>query len=425
MILFNHEYEARILGGIIDNESRFDKLMMILTDDLFDNKEYLEVFRYFKECHANAMKVTTEILTDKFQLSNAVINLLAREAYDFNLFKHCEDLKKLSELRKYYEMAKWVQCKIDTEEDFEVSEVENKVIDSQMDVAGDRGSVPMSTIAQDYCASNRSRTTKTVGLCTGMNSVDAILGTINNDMYIIIAARPSKGKTSLAASIMVNMAQSRKVLFFSAESTRMQIFMRMLSKITKIEHSRIKQGDMNRRDAEVMSQGLTSQVFENIIINDTRGIEIGKLISHAMVAKKKYGIEAIFVDHIKLLTGSKYDDNENMAIAEYSKKLKLLNNKLQVPVIVLSQLNRNIEKRGKNAAPMKSDLYGSGSLEQDADAIMFIHTDAKEGSQYDEDFIIVDKNRDGDTGRAKVKFMKQYASFEDVDTSHDDLRSGW
>ena len=265
------------------------------------------------------------------------------------------------------------------------------------------------------------------GIPTGFRDVDSLLLGIQSDDYVVIAARPSMGKTAFAMNIATNVAVYKKkpVLIFSLEMSSDQIVTRMLTSIAMIDSRRMKMGECSSEDwSEILKAGdLISGA--PLFLNDRGGLTVGEIRRAAREAKAKYGIELIIIDYIQLMSGENKKDGRTQEVSEISRNLKALAKELHVPVIALSQLSRAVESR-VSKRPMLSDLRESGSIEQDADIVMFLYREAyytkdKEGVT-DEDMdevrdkaqVIISKNRNGDLGDVNMRFISQWTKFMDM-----------
>ena len=256
----------------------------------------------------------------------------------------------------------------------------------------------------------------TLGLATGLSIDDLMNGLCAPDLTII-AARPGMGKTALAISMMMNICSNRiACAFFSLEMSSSQLAMRMLSGVSGIPHGMIRnpasmvESDLAR--AYTASQNIKQMP---IYIDDQAGISIQQIRSRAIRMKKEFDIKALFVDYIQLVSHGEIQrgrsrDNE---IGVISKGLKHIAKELDIPVVALSQLSREVEKRG--GRPRLADLRESGNLEQDADNVIFLYQPEKDFESNIVDIeLIVEKQRSGSTGLRKVEFVRHNVTFRNV-----------
>lgn len=238
---------------------------------------------------------------------------------------------------------------------------------------------------------------------------------------IIVAARPSMGKTTFAMNLCENaaMLSEKPVLVFSLEMPAEQILMRMLASLSRVDQVKIRTGNLTQQDFAKISG--TFGMFKqkpNLYIDDSSGLTPTELRSRARrVYRENGGLSLIMVDYLQLMRAPGFENNRTLEIAEISRSLKALAKELKVPVVALSQLNRTLENRG-DRRPINSDLRESGSIEQDADLIMFIYRDEVYNETTEDNKgiaeIIIGKQRNGPIGTVKLAFQGQYSRFDNL-----------
>ncbi len=256
------------------------------------------------------------------------------------------------------------------------------------------------------------------GVSTGFSDLNKKTAGLQSSDLIIVAARPSMGKTTFAMNLCENAAmdQEKPVLIFSLEMPAEQIMMRMLASLSRVDQTKIRTGQLDDEDwARISStMGLLMQK-KNMFIDDSSGLTPTELRSRARrIARDHGGISMIMVDYLQLMRVPGLQENRTLEIAEISRSLKALAKELQCPVVALSQLNRSLEQRA-DKRPINSDLRESGAIEQDADLIMFIYRD----EVYHEDSalkgiaeIIIGKQRNGPIGSVRLTFQGQWSRFD-------------
>ncbi|MCR5177113.1 MAG: replicative DNA helicase [Anaerovibrio sp.] len=259
------------------------------------------------------------------------------------------------------------------------------------------------------------------GIPSGFMDLDSLTSGLQASDLILVAARPSMGKTAFTLNIAANVAiKSRKnVAFFSLEMSKQQLVQRMLCSEGGIDSQKLKNGDLNEQDWAKLMNTADKVSSAPIYIDDTAGITITELRSKARRLKAEHGLDLIIIDYLQLMqgrTGKGGNDNRQQEISEISRSLKAVARELNVPVIALSQLSRSVESR-QVKRPMLSDLRESGSLEQDADIVMFLYRE----DYYDPETInkniteiIVAKHRNGPVDTVKLVFQKQFTKFQDL-----------
>ncbi|CAA9551132.1 MAG: Replicative DNA helicase (DnaB) [uncultured Thermomicrobiales bacterium] len=265
-----------------------------------------------------------------------------------------------------------------------------------------------------------------VGVGTGYKDLDAMTGGFQRSDLIILAARPSMGKTAFALGITHGAAllHGKSVGIFSMEMSAEQLAYRLLSTETGIDSHRLRLGQVDDHEWERLSRALGRLSEAKIFIDDTAGAGIMEVRSKARRLMSEQGLDMIVVDYLQLMSSGRRNDNRVQEIAEISRGLKGLARELNVPVVALSQLSRAVETRSDHR-PMLSDLRESGSIEQDADLVMFIYREDK----YDEETdkrgiaeIILAKHRNGPVGSINLRFFEQTARFADLEVHRDASR---
>lgn len=254
------------------------------------------------------------------------------------------------------------------------------------------------------------------GLATGFSEFDEMTSGLQPGDLVIIAGRPSMGKTSFAMNIAqyASVKQQAVVAVFSMEMPGEQIAMRMLSSLGRIDQHRLRIGKLAEEDWPRLSSAVSMLTDIPLFVDDSASLTPTELRAHARRLKREHDLQLVVIDYLQLMQVSARNENRATEISEISRSLKGLAKELSVPVVALSQLNRSLEQR-PNKRPVMSDLRESGAIEQDADLIVFIYRD----EVYNEDSsdkgtaeIIVAKQRNGPIGTTRLTFLGQYTSFE-------------
>ncbi|MGI9363897.1 MAG: replicative DNA helicase, partial [Rhizobiaceae bacterium] len=287
------------------------------------------------------------------------------------------------------------------------------------------------------------------GVATGLQSLDQKMGGLQPSDLVVLAGRPAMGKTSLATNIAFNIAEAYEpevqpdgtsksvnggvVGFFSLEMAAEQLATRIIAEQTEISSSKIRRGEIN--DTEFEKLVACSQMMHRIplYIDQTGGISIAQLSARARRLKRQRGLDVLIIDYIQLMQGNKRTDNRVQEITEITTGLKALGKELNVPIIALSQLSRQVENR-EDKRPQLADLRESGSIEQDADVVLFVYRDEyyaerlmndTESKEYEKQVqryenargkaeVIIAKQRHGPTGTAHLAFQPEYTRFTDL-----------
>jgi replicative DNA helicase len=264
------------------------------------------------------------------------------------------------------------------------------------------------------------------GVPSGFTKLDRLTSGWQRSDLIIVAARPSMGKTAFALSMARNIAveHRRPIAFFSLEMSSIQLVNRLIVSETELPSDRIRNGRLEEYEWKQLDYKIKSLVEAPIFIDDTPAISIFELRAKCRRLKVQHQVEAIFVDYLQLMTGT--GDNKGsreQEVSNISRSLKSIAKELDIPVIALSQLNRSVELRSGNKRPQLSDLRESGAIEQDADLVIFIHRPEKYDIYEDEQGnsliglaeIILAKHRNGPIGDIQLKFKNESAKFVELD----------
>ncbi|MCK8826862.1 replicative DNA helicase [Natroniella acetigena] len=256
------------------------------------------------------------------------------------------------------------------------------------------------------------------GVPTGFRDLDKMTSGFQKADLVIIAARPSMGKTALALNIAQYTAveEDTPVAIFSLEMSKAQLVQRMLCSEAQVDSHRLRTGYLNETDWQRISQAAGRLGEAKIFIDDTPGITVMEMRAKARRIQAEHGLELILIDYLQLMRGRKNSESRQQEVSEISRSLKGLARELDVPVVSLSQLSRAVEQRN-DKRPQLSDLRSSGSIEQDADIVAFIYRD----DYYNPDSekagiteIIIGKQRNGPVGTVELAFQKEYTKFVDL-----------
>ncbi len=256
------------------------------------------------------------------------------------------------------------------------------------------------------------------GVSTGYTDLDKKTSGLQGSDLIIVAARPSMGKTTFAMNLCENamLLEEKPVLVFSLEMPAEQIMMRMLASLSRVDQTKIRTAQLDDEDwARISNTMAMLKDKDNLFVDDSSGLTPMEVRTRARkLARERGGISMIMIDYLQLMRVPSLSDNRTLEIAEISRSLKALAKELNVPVVALSQLNRSLEQRA-DKRPINSDLRESGSIEQDADLIMFIYRDEVYNENTDLkgiSEIILGKQRNGPIGTVRLTFQGQFSRFD-------------
>ncbi|MDQ0176285.1 replicative DNA helicase [Bacillus chungangensis] len=264
------------------------------------------------------------------------------------------------------------------------------------------------------------------GIPSGFSELDRMTAGFQRNDLIIVAARPSVGKTAFALNIAQNVATKTEenVAIFSLEMGAEQLVMRMLCSEGNINAQNLRTGTLTSEDWRKLTMAMGSLSNSGIFIDDTPGIRISEIRSKCRRLKQEHGLGMILIDYLQLIQGSgRMKENRQQEVSEISRSLKALARELEVPVIALSQLSRGVEQR-QDKRPMMSDIRESGSIEQDADIVAFLYRDDYYDSESENKNIIeiiIAKQRNGPVGTVQLAFVKEYNKFVNLERRMDDV----
>jgi len=266
------------------------------------------------------------------------------------------------------------------------------------------------------------------GVPTGYRQLDMLTAGWQKNALIIVAARPAVGKTAFCLNLALNAATNAEkpfpVAFFSLEMGAGELVKRLLSCVTEVSMDAITKGRMEEHEFVQMTQRMAKLAAAPMFLDDQAGLNIFELRAKARRLKQKHDIQMIIIDYLQLMSaGLNNNGNREQEISKISRDLKMLAKELRIPIIALSQLNRGVESRKESKVPQLSDLRESGAIEQDADMVMFLYRPEYYGINNDEmgtpiegeTHIHIAKNRSGSTDTVKVRFIKEYQKFVDLE----------
>lgn len=434
MPLCDREAEQSVIGSmIIDKDAVLIAGNMLEPDDFYC-LENVKTFEILKSMNENDIEI--DLITLKAELENkgyleAVggIKYIADIANSVPTSAHVKRYVK-----RVQELSFRRKCLIDIENVRKnVYEAEYtdliKSIDSMADIKIKTDDIePLTSILEDALeeVNNRMKSKdRLTGIPTGFNDIDCVLGGLQDTDYVVLAARPSMGKTAFALDILRKAAKSLKkenkiIIFFSLEMSAKKLGLRLLSSEMKIKNERFKFGDLDTNDIEILKRdaGAFENMIKDVYIDDTSSMTIQDMFSKCYTQKcntnKQIGL--IVIDYLQLIASSSNYNNRNNEVAEISRNIKKMAKEFNCPVLALSQLNRATDTRA-DKKPILSDLRDSGAIEQDADVVMMLHreeyynpTPENQGKAE----VIIAKHREGETGTVNLTFVKEISSFRNA-----------
>lgn len=437
----SNEAEQAVIGSMLMDAKAVSVVGEMISADDFYQKNYAELFKAMmtlssqgKACDLVTVKaqleeqgVSSEIVSLDF-----IKNILDMVTTSANVKEYARIVHDKSVLRKLIRTTEDItnKCYAGNESSDQLLEETEKEIFELVQRGHSSEIKSIKDIALEVIDNIEKASQKKgsiTGIPTGFKKLDYKLSGLQPSDLILIAARPSVGKTALALNIaeQVGIKQNKAVAIFSAEMADHSLVQRMFSQVSMISGQKIRNGELSDREWENLVEAASIIGNSNIIINDTSGIDVNVMRSQCRKLKLEKDIQLVIVDYVQLLTtkstGSKMKiGNREQEVAEISRTLKAIAKDLNVPVIALSQLNRGPENR-EDKKPNIGDLRESGGLEQDADvAILLSKAYNQETKEIDPHRIVVNvaKQRNGPTGELELAWLPDYVKYENLDSGH-------
>ena len=426
------EAEKSVLGAaMLSEEALGDVAETVRPDDFYD-KNHKEIFEAILDLNRNSLPVDVLTVSEELKKRGS-LNMVGGRAYVASLSSSTPTTSNAPEYARIVSEKAAIRRLISAADGIVDKGYDGGMAASQMIDFAEREIFEISqsrqkgkyTHIQEALLSNLDAIDKAsqmedglTGITTGFADLDAKTSGLQKSDLIILAARPAMGKTAFALSLARNAAVkgNASVMIFSMEMAKEQMSQRLLSMESKVELQKLKKGNLDRRDWEDINIAMDVLSGTNIHIDDTAGISIMEMKSKCRRLKAEKGLDLVVIDYLQLMNPEGKADSRTQEISVLSRNLKLLARELDCPVLVLSQLSRAPETRTDHR-PMLSDLRESGSIEQDADIVIFLYRDEyynKENTEKPgECEVIVAKHRSGPTGTIDVSWIERYTQFKD------------
>jgi len=428
----NMEAEQAILGGILINNDAMNQVMDILSDDAFYREAHAHLFQGMIDLYSNNEPIDLITLHQYLKRKNLLEkvggaeylgSLVEAVSTSAGITYHAKIIRDLSVRRKLI-----TQCSVISESCFQDWQNTDELLDlaeqSIFGIAEEKVGEGFSTLTEVIKSSFKKIESVAehegyiTGVPTGFTNFDRLTTGLQPSDLIIIAGRPSMGKTALALNIGYNAAELTKkgVAVFSLEMSKMQLGMRLLGFDAQIDARKLRTGFLGDKEWAGLTDSADRLSALPIFVDDTSALSVLEMRARCRRLIKKHELVLIIVDYLQLIQGRRSAESRQLEISEISGLLKALAKDLNVPVMALSQLNRKVEDR-PNKRPQLADLRESGAIEQDADVIAFIYRDelyhptSEENKNIAE--IIVAKQRNGPTDFFKLTFQKEFTRFRD------------
>ncbi|MGD9695548.1 MAG: replicative DNA helicase [Thermoleophilia bacterium] len=434
----NAEAESMLLASLMEVGSYVAETQALVRDEDFYREGHRVVYRAIEDLFATGEPIepitVIEQLTKNGDLDAAggrmgVLDLMETPFIAASYRTYAEMVRDAATQRRLLQVGQQIQKMVvqrEGETTAMLQDAETLVYDlSQKGVRGD------FTAAKDLVIRGIERLTAAeesgggvVGLPTGFIDLDRVVGGLQPGNVVVVAARPSMGKTALALGIAEYAALSdgRSVAIFSLEMSGDELIQRLLSSTAIVDAGRIRSGRLAPEDWSRLGRAADRLADARLFIDDSEGVTLGEMRTKTRRLKSRVGLDLLIVDYIQLMEGNRgrRDENRVQELSSISRGLKMLARDLEVPIICVSQLNRAPDAR-PDKRPMLSDLRESGAIEQDADLVFMLYRD----DYYNEDSedkglaeVNVAKNRHGPTDRVKLTFRGSYAKFDNLDRDH-------
>ncbi len=430
----NIEAERSVIASMLMDKDSLDKACELLNADDFYNKQHSVVFEAMVELNEKNEEVDLITLQNRLRekgmpaevSSLEFLRELSSDAYSiYHLEQYCAIVREKSLLRRLIRVNEDIagNCYAGKEETNSILEDAEKRIFDLVQRRNTGEFVPIRKIVAD--AMNQiERASKMdgnlTGIATGFLDLDYKTAGLQNSDLILIAARPSMGKTAFVLNIAeyACIHSGLPVAIFSLEMSKQQLVNRLLAMESKVDAQKIRSGNLSDEDWESLLESGGQIGMSNLIIDDTPGITVSELRSKCRKYKLEHDLKLVIIDYLQLMSGSGRTDSRQQEISEISRSLKALARELNVPVIALSQLSRAVESR-PDKRPMLSDLRESGAIEQDADVVMFIYRDEYYNKEKSEKKgiaeIIIGKQRNGPLGTVDLVWLPEYTRFVNME----------
>ncbi|BAK81881.1 replicative DNA helicase [Candidatus Arthromitus sp. SFB-rat-Yit] len=431
----NIESEQTILGAMIIYKNTIHEIIDTINVDDFYKDAHKNIFKTIKNMFLKDIQVDLISLIEYLKKDSLleesggslyitdISNSIATIA---NLQTHIKIVKDNSILRKLIKISNETLDRIYKKDDpnLLIENIQRSVFD--LSISETKSDIePLNNILDrtiKHIENLYINNLSFVGLSSGFYDLDLKLSGLQKSQMILIAARPSMGKTTFALNIAENVAikENKTVLIFSLEMSKEQLTNKLISSITKINIQKLQTGNLDDSDLDQLVKGTEIISRAKIYIDDTPNISITEMRSKCRKLKFSTNIDLIIIDYLQLMSGNSRNESRQQEVSEISRFIKALSKEINCPIIALSQLSRAPEQRSDHR-PMLSDLRESGSIEQDSDIVMLLYRDEYYNKDTEYKNIaecIIAKHRNGEVGTIKLAWIGQYSKFENLDNNH-------
>lgn len=434
---YSQEAEEAVIGGVLLDPNCLPKVIELLKPESFYRPQHQQLFSIIMSLFSTGAKddiivvvneaVNRGIFESSAMARSYLTGLMENVPSTANIESYCKIIADKAQIRSLINVANYI---IETAGDGSVEpadlldSAEQKIFDIRQgkDLAGltPINEVIMETF--DHLEEiSGADAAQHLGASTGFGQLDAVTTGLNRTDLIIIAARPAMGKSAFALNIAVNTckATKRDVVIFSLEMGKEQLVSRMLASEAKVNNTLLRTGDLQQEDWDKIAEGADVLSQLPIYLDDGAGATVPQMKAKL---RRLRNLGLVVIDYIQLMQSPNQHSSRTQEVSEITRQLKLMAKELNVPVIALSQLSRNSEKRD-DKRPMLSDLRESGSIEQDADIIMFLYRDSYYSDSAEDKTVAechVAKNRHGETGTVRLGWIGEYTLFRGLEFRKDE-----
>jgi len=435
------EAEKTVLGGILVNNESLNVVLSIISPEDFykdSNRKIIEkiIFLVDKGQPVDLLTLSEELqkagCLDEVGGASYLSSLMDGVPKSLNVEYHARIIKEKSILRRLIlSSAKIIASSYEQKE--EADQLLDEAQSSIIDVAEQRikpGFIPLSSLTDptlEMIKTISARKEAVTGIPTGFRDLDNLTSGFHNSEFIVIAARPSMGKTALSLNIShyVGVKTDYAIGFFTLEMAKEQVVIRLLCCEAQLDIKKVRTGFIGERDFAKLK--LSAEVLSRakIYVDETAALTVMEMKAKARRLKMEHNLDLLFLDYMQLMRPGARFENRTQEMSYISRSLKELAKEIKIPVVGISQLSRAPERGRREPIPQLSDLRESGAIEQDADLVIFIYR-AELYRPLDESVrgmaeINVAKQRNGPTGRIKLAFIREYARFADLEFQHPEI----
>jgi replicative DNA helicase len=427
----NLNAERSVLGAILLNDSAWQMLSELVKAEDFYLPQHRTIFKALAAVSEKYKRLDLVTLHDEL-LKKDELEKVGGMSYLIGLQdelplpglveQHAQIIKEKAVLRDLIDSASGIISKCYLQDEDNLSAVLDMAEKTIFQIAQKRSSNHFVQLdiwlkkTFQHLSSIKSARQGVTGVAVGFQEFDNMTSGLQAGDLVVLAARPSMGKTALALNMALNAAHDKTAIgFFSLEMSAEQLTLRLLSSEAHIPHHAIRNATIGPQEWVQVTNTAAKLAEYKFFIDDTAGLDILELRARARKLKQEHDIKLLVIDYLQLLTSPRKHENRHQEVSDISRSLKALAKELGLPILALSQLSRAVDAR-VDKRPMLSDLRESGAIEQDADVIMFLYRDVMYNSETEEPSaaeLIIGKQRNGPTGTVKLHFVRELTKFED------------